>query len=71
MNGKRGCVHGEGGCVAKGACMVKGACEVKGGMGGKGACMAGGRGHAWQERRPLQWTVRILLECILVSKNKI
>ena len=25
-----------------------------------------GRGHAWQERRPLQQMVRILLECILV-----
>ena len=24
-----------------------------------------GRGHAWQERRPLQRAVRILLECIL------
>ena len=24
-------------------------------------------GHAWQERRPLQWVIRILLECILVS----
>ena len=31
-----------------------------------GACMARGGGHAWQERRPLQWTVCILLECILV-----
>ena len=32
--------------------------------------MAGGvcgRGLVWQERRPLQRTVRILLECILVS----
>ena len=45
-----------------------------GGMGdvdGKGVCMAGGmhggRGWvcAWQERRPLQRTVRILLECFL------
>ena len=25
-----------------------------------------GGGEAWQERRPLQRTVRILLECILV-----
>ena len=25
-----------------------------------------GRGRAWQERRPLQRTVSILLECILV-----
>ena len=40
---------------------------------GSGTCMAGrdmcgrrgmpGRGHAWQERWPLQWTVHILLEC--------
>ena len=37
----------------RGACMV-------GGM-----CMAGGR--AWQGRRPLQRTVRILLECIFVQ----
>ena len=50
------------------------------GMYGRGACMAGeggmhGRGgggewqgghDAWQERRPLQRTVCILLECILV-----
>ena len=36
-----------------------------GGVHGKGvACMA--EGCAWQERRPLQRTVRILLECILV-----
>ena len=42
----------------------------------QGACTAGGMcgeghawqwGHAWQERRPLQRTVRILLECILVN----
>ena len=39
----------------------------------QGVCMAGGMhgrgvvgGHAWQERRPLQQTVSILLECILV-----
>ena len=31
----------------------------------KGACMA--EGHPWQDRQPLQRTVRILLECILVS----
>ena len=46
------------------------------GMHGRGACMAGGghvwqggvhgRGHAWQERWPLQQAVHILLECILV-----
>ena len=32
---------------------------------GAGACMA--RGHVWQERRPLQRKVRILLECSLVN----
>ena len=33
-----------------------------------GMCSGGmhGRGHLWQERMPLQWMVRILLECILV-----
>ena len=31
----------------------------------QGVCM-GGEEHPWQERRPLQRTVRILLECILV-----
>ena len=37
--------------------------------GGGGSCMAEWcewRGCAWQERRPLQRTIRILLECILV-----
>ena len=39
------------------------------GMLGEGVCMAGGmcgEGCAWHERQPLQRTVRILLECILV-----
>ena len=65
-----GGVHGKGGvlanmakgaCMAKGggACMVKGACVAKGGTHGKG-------GHAWQERRPLQQALHILLGCILV-----
>ena len=40
-----------------GACMVGGTC-VAGGV--------HGRGHAWQERRPLQRMVRILLEYFLV-----
>ena len=67
---------GGGPCVA-GVCMV-------GGMHGRGVHSRGmrgwGRGHAWQgacmggghvkqERRPLQRTVRILLECILVIHN--
>ena len=42
------------------------------GVHGRGACITGGvhgrgRGHALQERRPLQQMVRILLECILVA----
>ena len=41
-----------------------GACMARGGV-AWGICMAG-RGRAWQERRPLQRTARILLECILV-----
>ena len=63
VHGGGGMRGGGGACVARGACMV-------GGMHGKGACIAGdvhGRGgHAWQKRRPLQRTGRILLECILV-----
>ena len=51
-----------------GACMAGGAWE--GGVCGRGVCVAGrmhGRGRcAWQEKRPLQWEVRNLLECILV-----
>ena len=55
----------------QGASMAKGVCVVKGGgmHGEGGACMVKGSfmaGGAWQERRPLQRTVRILLECILV-----
>ena len=45
-----------------GSCMA-------GGMCGRGVCMAGGvhgRGHVWQEKRPLQWAVCVLLECIFV-----
>ena len=46
-----------------------------GGMHGRGACVAGGmrgRGHAWRScymagEMALQQTVRMLLECILVS----
>ena len=56
-----------------GACV----CVWGGGMHGRGECGRGhvwqggvhGRGHVWQERRPLQRTVRILLECILVLSN--
>ena len=46
--------------------------SVWGGIHGRGVHGGGtggvhGRGHAWQEERPLQWAVRILVECILVS----
>ena len=63
----------QGACVA-GACMV-GVCMAGGvhggGMHGGGVRGSGGEGgRAWQDRRPLQWAVRILLECILVlAKN--
>ena len=66
-------VGGEGGHAWRRGCMVKGVCVVKGGMHGegeacmvkRGLCMVRG-GHARQEIWPLQQTVRILLECILV-----
>ena len=61
------------GGVCGGGHAWQGAC-VTGGMHGRGCAWQGGMcsrsmhggGHAWQERRPLQRTVRILLECILV-----
>ena len=53
-----GGVHGGGGaCVARKGCIVRG-------MHGRGRVLQGGvRGR----REPLQRTVRILLECILVA----
>ena len=77
-----GGIHG-GGHVWQGVCMAGGmhgggVC-MAGGMHGRSVCMVGacmtgeggvhgkGGGHAWQERQPLQRTVRILLECILVK----
>ena len=62
-------MHGKRCCMAGGACMAV-ACMV-GGMHGtecaqQWACIDVGGGHRWQERRPLQRTVRILLECILI-----
>ena len=57
------------GYVFTGACLSTGGGGVRGGgvgVRGRGMCVAVGRG-AWQERWPLQWAVRILLECILVS----
>ena len=50
-----------------GACVVWGGGMYCGGMHGKGDVC--GWGRAWQERRPLQRTVRILLERILVLNN--
>ena len=70
-----GCMAGQGGMRGRGGMHGWGGRSVAEGMRGRGgACMAGrhgrggmhGRGHAWQERRPLQRTVRIHLECILV-----
>ena len=78
MHGRGACMAGA--CMAvgmcgRGACVAGGMCVWQGGMHGQGvhgrgmcgggrACVPGG--CAWQERRPLQWTVRILLDCILV-----
>ena len=52
-------VHGRGISMA-GGCVWQGGC-IAGGM--------YGRGCEWQERRPLQQAVHILLECILVVHN--
>ena len=62
---------GGGACVA-GGIMAGGTCMVGSGRFGVAEGMRHegmhGRGRcAWQERRPLQRTVRILLECLLVS----
>ena len=63
-----------GGMYGRAACMAR-VCVWQGGMCGRG-CGIGvhgggmhGRGRARQERRPLQLTVRILLECILVINS--
>ena len=56
MRGRRD-MHGGGALHGRG--MRVRACVAR-------ACMAGG-GGAWQDRRPLEQTVRILLECILVK----
>ena len=60
-------MHGKGVCIVRGV-HGRGGVHCRGhawqGCALQGACMAGG--CAWQQRRPLQRTVRILLECILV-----
>ena len=63
-------------CMAReGDVWLGGVCVAGGHVGGRGMCGRGmcgggvvhGRGsYIWQERRPLQWAVCILLECILV-----
>ena len=75
-----GCVWQGGGICSAGmhgrGCAWQGGVHGGGGMCGREvcvagrACLAGGPGRegcAWQERRPLQRIVRILLECILVD----
>ena len=68
------CLSTGGACMAGGMC-GRGAC-MAGGVHGKRVCMVGayvtggihgGGCVVWQERWPLQWAVRILLECILVQ----
>ena len=69
-----------GGHVWQGACIAgghvwQGAC-IAGDMCGRGASMAGGMHGSWAcmtgggERQPLQWMVRILLECSLIYKRR-
>ena len=60
-----GGVHGRG-CVWQGVCKPWGVQARGRGHAWQGG-MCGGGARAWQEIRPLQRTVRILLECILVS----
>ena len=76
VNG-RVCVCDRGACMAggmhgRGVCMAGGhvwqGCAWWGHIHGRG--MHGRGGHVLQERRPLQHTVCILLECILVFKCK-
>ena len=69
MRCRGACMAGVCVCVWQGACVAEGACMAKG-HAWQGVCVAGGvcgqGGHAWQERRPLQQTVRILVEYILL-----
>ena len=75
----------QGACMAMHGHGWQGACVVGGMHGGghawQGACVVGGMhggghawqgwGHVWQERWPLQQTVHILLECILVLEGNV
>ena len=79
LHGRGACVarwrhvwHDGGMCGKTGACVARqghvwpdGGHVWQGGMYGRGACVAGR--SARQKRWPLQRTVRILLECILVD----
>ena len=64
MAGRHEGMHSQGrGMCGWGVCMAGRGCAWQ------GACMARGMhvgGCAWQERRPFQRAVRILLKCILV-----
>ena len=80
-----GGMHSGGACMAGGCAwwgqggmldwgyVWQGAC-ITGGMSGRGHAYQGGHvwqgWRAWQERRPLQRTIRILLESILVQVKK-
>ena len=73
VHGGGGVVSGPGRCLVQGGCMV-GGCLGPGGARSWGCLVRGGlvSQHALRqtppgERRPLLWTVRILLECILVE----
>ena len=68
---------GGGGHAWQGGVRGGGACDTGRGMHGRGACVEGG--HAWQGEGEHAWqilrdtvnerAVRILLECILLSKS--
>ena len=53
-----GCVFGKGACMAGGL-------HGKGSIHCRGVCVGGG---AWQEGQPVQRTVRVLLEWIIVEE---
>ena len=82
MHGVRVCVmpqHMAGGVHCRGGHAWQGSLHGRGYV-WWGACMVGGRGmhgggvhvwqgwvHVWQERQPLQRTIRMLLDCILAN----